>query len=183
MEATHRLSGSLQWSLMTNSCICRFNFPGTLTTFSWKKQLKFNKTCKFRKQLVSKRSDCAFFLASLYNGWVRRKARQLLINERHNSLKLFQRSRRIRQYVPDQRRRATQRYLQLCAARHLQEYLQNRYHLVPVWRPAMQDEIRQLDLRRLHGRPIYCVLVLEMHHHHFPQVNTVFIFGCFSWIW
>ena len=54
MEATHRLSGSLQWSLMTNSCICRFNFPGTLTTFSWKKQLKFDKTCKYSTSIKEK---------------------------------------------------------------------------------------------------------------------------------
>lgn len=34
---------------------------------------------------------------------------------------------------------------------HLQEHLQDRHHLVPLWRPTLWHEVRILDLRRQPG--------------------------------
>ena len=36
---------------------------------------------------------------------------------------------------------------------HLQVHLQDRHHLVPLWRPGLRHEVRELDLRRVQGRP------------------------------
>ena len=38
-------------------------------------------------------------------------------------------------------------------ARNLQVHLQDRHHLVPLWRPGLRHEVRELDVRRLQGRP------------------------------
>lgn len=65
-----------------------------------------------------------------------------------------QRRRGLRRNVPDERGGAQQRQLPVRAARHLQVHVQNRHHLVPVRRPALRDEVRLLDVRRLSGETV-----------------------------
>ena len=59
---------------------------------------------------------------------------------------LMQRTRGVRQYVPDERGGAQQRQLQLHPSGHFQEHVQNRHHVVPVRRPKVPIEVRLVDL-------------------------------------
>ena len=65
---------------------------------------------------------------------------------------LMQRTRGVRQYVPDERGGAQQRQLQLHPSGHFQEHVQNRHHVVPVRRPKVPIEVRLVDLWRIHGQ-------------------------------
>ena len=67
------------------------------------------------------------------------------------SLLMLQCWRSIRRLVPDQRGADEWGGLHLHTARHLQVHLQDRHHLVPLRRPGLRDEVRQLDLRRGQG--------------------------------
>ncbi len=59
----------------------------------------------------------------------------------------------LRRNVQDQRRRQAQWILFVRASRHIQEHLQDRYHVVSIRRPEVWDEIRIVDVRRFPGNP------------------------------
>ena len=50
--------------------------------------------------------------------------------------------------LPD---KLTNRYVHLHPPRHLQVHLQDRHHLVPLWRPGLRHEVWQLDVWRIQG--------------------------------
>lgn len=64
----------------------------------------------------------------------------------YETLIFIKRGRRFRQHVPDQRGSEEQRLLPVRASRHFQKHLQDRHNLVPFRRPALRNEVRQLDL-------------------------------------
>lgn len=63
----------------------------------------------------------------------------------------LQRRRGLRRHLSDERRRKEQWDLLVRATRYIQEHLQDRHYLVSLWRSALRDEIRLLDVRRLSG--------------------------------
>jgi hypothetical protein len=63
----------------------------------------------------------------------------------------LQRRRGIWRHLSDERRREEQWDLLVRAARYIQEHLQDRHYLVPLWRSTLRDEIRLLDVRRFSG--------------------------------
>jgi len=70
-----------------------------------------------------------------------------------NILTYLQRWRRHQQHLSDQRGGVLQRRLPVGSSRHLPEHVQDRHHMVSVWRAEMWHEVRVVDLRLFWHRP------------------------------
>ena len=65
---------------------------------------------------------------------------------------MFQRQRELRLNLPDQRDSDQFWALHLHPAGDLQVLLSHRHHLVPLRRPGLRDEVRELDVQRVQGQ-------------------------------
>ncbi|GIY38329.1 hypothetical protein CEXT_612091 [Caerostris extrusa] len=82
--------------------------------------------------------------------------------------------REVRRHVPHQCCGAQQWQLHLHPPGHLQEHVQDRHHLVPLRRSALQDEIRIVDLRRKPHRSaaVFRERRRSVHLHHQRRVGA-----------